>query len=263
MAEENKPADKPLQPIIIKKVKKVVGGHHGGAWKVAYADLMTAMMAFFLVMWLVTVMLSSQQRAEVADYFKYKPIFKIMRHSLVDARAQRGGQLENAGSFHIDKKEKDLVMITMRELRDKLKAMVETNLADLKNQLEVQISDKGVTFELRDAPRSPMFVLGGKELTDQSKRVLRAVSDVVKGYGNKISVEGFTDTLEFAPQIASNWELSVAWASAARQEIEAHGIEKERFLFIAGYGSTKLLLKELPQDHRNRRIVITIFYPAY
>jgi flagellar motor protein MotB len=93
--------------------------------------------------------------------------------------------------------------------------------------------------------------------------VLRAVSDVVKGYGNKISVEGFTDTLEFAPQIASNWELSVAWASAARQEIEAHGIEKERFLFIAGYGSTKLLLKELPQDHRNRRIVITIFYPAY
>lgn len=249
--------------IIIKKVKKGGhGGHHGGSWKVAYADFVTAMMAFFLLLWLIT-MSSPEKRAKVATYFKSFSLFEKSGTSMM--LDQPGGAVgESGGSFKLDKdmgKGGSDVSPTPEGVKEQLKQAIETRLSDVKDQVLVDVFEGGVKIELTDKEGKTMFPLGGSELTPQARRILKVIIENFKDSNNKIAIEGHTDALSYSSGRYTNWELSTERASAARKELEAYGLNPDRLSRVAGYAATAPLVRDNPSDPRNRRISILLLYP--
>ncbi|NTU42571.1 MAG: OmpA family protein [Nitrospirales bacterium] len=257
--------------IIIKKVKKNDhGGSHGGSWKVAYADFVTAMMAFFLLLWLIT-MVAPEKKARVSSYFKSFTIFeKAGSSSMFDNPGAVAG--DSGGSF--GKVEKDLgkgVTDTMaspgknnpspESVKKGLKKDIEAKLADVKDQILVDVFEGGVRIQITDKDGQTMFPLGDSALTPQAKKILEVIAGNVKGMNNKIAIEGHTDALSYATNKYTNWELSTERASAARKELEQNGLSPDRLSRVAGYAATDPLIKENPNDPRNRRISIILLFP--
>ncbi len=246
------------QKIIIKKVKKGGhGGHHGGSWKVAYADFVTAMMAFFLLLWLIT-MVAPEKRARVASYFKSFTIFDKAGSSMM--LDQPGGLTGIPGGKFSQLEQKmgkgSSDVPTLHEIKERLKHEVEAKLADVKDQVMVDIVEGNVRIELVDKDGSTMFPLGGAELTSEAKKILRVIADNIADSSRKIIIEGHTDALSYSSSRYTNWELSTDRASAARKELENNGLNPDRLLRVAGYAATVPLIKEDPNDPRNRRISI-------
>ncbi|HRT62459.1 MAG TPA: flagellar motor protein MotB [Syntrophales bacterium] len=234
------------EKIIIKKVKKrVFHSTHGGQWKVAYADFVTAMMAFFLLLWLLS-MVSQEKRAVLAEYFKHFSIFQESGMSILDGKA-----------FVMED------FITRPEIRpeefgNKLKRNVEEKLKDMKDQVLVDVIEGGVRIQIVDKEGNPMFRLGSAEPTVKAKEVLALIYENVKDMKQKIAIEGHTDAAPFRGDQITNWELATSRASAARRELEQHGIEPSRIARVVGYADQELLIKEDPRDARNRRISIIL-----
>ena len=253
--------------IIVKRPKKGAhGGAHGGSWKVAYADFVTALMAFFLLMWLVT-MVSPEKRARVANYFKHfaifekggksflehKPGMQIMNDLMEeDAGASSGQGVEEGGSGEALSGEK--------QFRERFERDMATLLADLKDQVLVRAFDGGVRIELTDKTGSPMFLSGRSDLTPQARKVLQVIAQDIRGTTVRIAVEGHTDAAGNAYGAATNWELSTLRASAARRELERAGFDPARFGMVAGYAATRPLVREDPMDARNRRVSLVLFF---
>ncbi|HOW43253.1 MAG TPA: OmpA family protein [Candidatus Omnitrophota bacterium] len=248
-------------PIIVKRVKKVVGGHHGGAWKVAYADLMTAMMAFFLVMWLVTTMLTGEKRSEIAGYFKYRAIFQKLGQTIFDEKGNLRGNRKQPGLFHSSTQTRLTFVVSASDLRDKLRKTIEHKLGDLKEQVQVTLTEEGVRIDIMDNQGKPLFQLGSSELNPNSKVILKALSENLNETDNKLVIEGHTDALEFPSSVYTNWELSTARASSARLELEKSGLDIRRISMVAGFAATRPVIKADPEDPRNRRISIVVLYP--
>jgi chemotaxis protein MotB len=232
--------------VIIKKVKKRDFNYtHGGQWKVAYADFVTAMMAFFLLMWLIA-MISPEKRAVLAEYFKNFSIFQESGTSVIDGKA-----------FVME----DLITrpeIRPEEFGNKFKRAVEEKLKDMKDQVLVDVIDGGVRIQIVDKEGNTMFPLGSAEPTPKAKEVLALIYENVKDMKQKIAIEGHTDAAPFRGDQITNWELSTARASAARREFEQHGIEPSRIARVVGYANQELLVKEDPRDPKNRRISIIL-----
>ncbi|MEW6667082.1 MAG: flagellar motor protein MotB [Thermodesulfobacteriota bacterium] len=249
--------------IIIKKVrKKGHGGSHGGSWKVAYADFVTAMMAFFLLLWLVS-MVAPEKKARVSHYFKSFSVFDKSGESVVGGSPP--GQL-GTGSAPIPE------LVANDEIRgagtgpaegqgmyDKVSKDIEESLPEFKDQVMVSPFDGGVRIELIEKAGSPMFPSGSNELTPEGKKILKGIAETLKANGDKIAVEGHTDAKGYASGLHGNWELSTERASAARRELEGNGLAPERLIRIAGYAATQPLIQEHPNDPRNRRITIVQF----
>jgi len=267
------------KPVIIKKVKKVTGGGaHGGSWKVAYADFVTAMMAFFLLMWLIN-MVSPEKKAKLSYYFKYYSIFDKGGWSLIaegkgalrDA-AGTDEQLSKIPQLDTDKrpptpgegtadaqKQVKVGDVERQKLKQELKREIEKKLGALKNQVSVTVHKKDVRIEIMDAEGRPIFPLGSAELNPNGKSILAVLSEKLKTLGNKISIEGHTDAVSFAPgKKMTNWELSTERGNTARRFLETAGIYPERMAMVVGYADTKPLIKEDPNDPRNRRICVVI-----
>jgi chemotaxis protein MotB len=248
--------------VIIKVVKKkVVGGHHGGSWKVAYADFVTAMMAFFLLMWLIT-MVAPERRARVATYFKHFSIFEKSGSSFMEKNEailnESGGEITIPKEFfHAPGKG-----ITPQELHEKLRQETENRLAEVKDQVMVEVFDGGVRIQLVDKTGQPVFPLGKSSLTPVGRKMLEVVADGIKDVPNKIAIEGHTDALTYSSSRYTNWELSTERASAARKELETFGVDPDRLAQVSGYAATQPLIRENPNDPRNRRISIIIQYPS-
>jgi chemotaxis protein MotB len=263
--------------IIIKRVKKVKGGGHGGSWKVAYADFMTAMMAFFLLLWLLS-MVSEAQKAAVSEYFQKYSIFKESGTSAITAKSAKITDpqfLNEAGS----EKNSRYTGQRIRELSDSLKhkkikqgsidakdeesvkkirASVDEKMAGLRDQILVDVIEGGIRIQIIDTEGSVMFHLGSAQPTPRAKAILKLVSTNIKEMPGRIVVEGHTDSAPFKKGQITNWELSTSRASAARKELEENGVDASRIARVVGYADTELLMPLDSLDPRNRRISIIV-----
>ncbi|MBN1614936.1 MAG: OmpA family protein [Deltaproteobacteria bacterium] len=249
-------------PIIIKRIRK--NRHHeahGGSWKVAYADFVTAMMAFFLLLWLLS-MVSTEKRIAVSEYFKNYTIFQ-------EISAGGSRSFMNASTHVFDKKGTGPAKITKasaqeivatEEMVKKLKSAVDEKLKSMSNQVLVDVVDDGVRIQIVDADGSLMFQLGSAEPTERARAIIKLVSENIRERTNRIVIEGHTDAAPFRGAQTTNWELSTSRASAARRELEKNGVDPNQIAKVVGYADQELLIKENPKDPRNRRISITLLH---
>jgi chemotaxis protein MotB len=250
------------QKIIIKKViKSDEEESHGGQWKVAYADFVTALMAFFLMLWLIT-MIAPEKRARVASYFKHFTIFTQSGQSFMD---------KSSAVFNETGKSEEQVFkelqgsLTMKpeEFKETLKNAIEGKLGDIEDQILVDAFEGGVRIQLVDKEGKAMFDLGSSKPTPIALRILQVIADNIKSMPNPLAVEGHTDSLMYSSTYYSNWELSTERALTARKELEQYGVDPNRLTRVAGYADTVPLNKENTKDPRNRRISIILMFPTH
>ncbi|MFA6149254.1 MAG: flagellar motor protein MotB [bacterium] len=252
--------------VIIKRVKKRgEEGGHGGSWKVAYADFVTAMMAFFLLMWLVT-MVAPEKRISVATYFKHFTIFEKSGSSFMEKNAaivsETGGEISVPKEFNEGGKKEVNLEVSREQLQEKLRSTMEKQLADVKDQVIVEVFEGGVRIQLVDKEGREVFSLGSAEPTQIARKIFHVIAGSIKDVPNKIAIEGHTDALTYASSRYTNWELSTERASAARKELEANGLDTGRLARVSGFAATEPLIKGDPNDPRNRRISIILQYTA-
>lgn len=247
--------------VVIKRVRKNThGGAHGGSWKVAYADFVTAMMAFFLLLWLIS-MVSPEKKAKVSQYFKHFSVFEKSGSSIMESHppGNLGTGAAPIPELASDDERQAPSVPPEASSPERLKKEIENQLQDFKDQIVVSGFDGGIRIELVEKDGSPMFPSAGTELTPEGKRILGVITENIKGGKAKVAVEGHTDAKGFASRQYSNWELSTERASAARKELEKNGLAPERLVRIAGYAATQPLIKDDPHDPKNRRITILLF----
>ena len=247
------------QPIIIKKKKKKHAEPHSGAWKVAYADFVTALMAFFLVLWLLA-MVAPEKRDALAEYMKNYSVFQPSGTSFMDKTSQVLNQPDKG--FRVSPQDLSKGSggggLTSEELVKKLKKAIEEKLTSVRNQVLVDIVEGGVRIQIVDAEGGMMFPSGSSEPTQKAKDILKLVAENIQSVSNRIAIEGHTDAAPFKNAQTTNWELSTARASAARRELERNDIESSKIARVVGYADQELLVKEDPKDPRNRRISIIL-----
>ncbi len=248
------------RPVIFKKAKKKRHAeHHGGSWKVAYADFVTAMMAFFLLLWLVT-MVSPEKRLAVSEYFKYFNVFKLQQttggQSFMD-RSKGFSDLRGNGSTFV-RKGSSTGTFSPTDMVERLKLAIETKLKPFSDQILVDVVQGGVRIQIVDIEGSMMFPLGSAEPSEKAREILRLVSENIRDTENKIAVEGHTDGTPYRGNAVTNWELSTARASSARKQLEENGIGPERIARVVGFADQELLIPVNPRDPRNRRISIIL-----
>ena len=247
--------------IIIKRVVK--GRHnegsHGGAWKVAYADFVTALMAFFLLMWLIT-MVSPEKRARVAAYFKHFTIFQESGESFMQKSSQVFDEAGEA-TKRVPNEITGTYNVNTGEFKMMIGKAVEEKLSDIKDQIMVNVFDGGIRIELLDQEGNPMFDLGSSSPTPLGKRVLAVIGESIAHIPNQVAVEGHTDSVGFKKANYSNWDLSTERALAAQKELEKNGLDPRHITKVAGYADTEPLIKEDPKDSRNRRISVVLLFP--
>lgn len=273
---------KKLQPIIIKRVKK--GGHvaHGGAWKIAYADFVTAMMAFFLLMWLLGST-SEGDKKGLSDYFQ-SPLKVAMQggsgagasQSLIngggndltqsagqarrgdgsDARARRmSGDQTKAARAKMDAQK-------LGELSAKISALITNNpkLAEFSEQIKLTITPDGLQIQIVDDQNRPMFDSGGAVVNPYMREILQEIGLALVDIDNKLSLDGHTDQTPYGsgPRGYSNWELSADRANASRRELVGVGMPDDKVARVVGLASSILLDESNPRSPANRRISITV-----
>lgn len=260
------------QPIIVKKIKKGGHGHHGGAWKVAYADFVTAMMAFFLLMWLLASSSPEQQQA-ISDYFQNpSPVFGpggsstsvIDLGSSVDVPAMKlgkNGEPMSNSQQNVEQMAEQLEQQRLEQLKMQLEYAIDKNpeLKGFRQQMVIEMTDEGLRIQLLDEQNRPMFDLGSAKLKPYMNKILHVVAKVINAVPNKVSITGHTDARPYPGQRGyTNWELSSDRANASRRELLAGGMNPDRIGRVEGLSSSALLHKDKPYDPRNRRISITV-----
>ena len=261
-------------PIIVKKVTVVAGGHHGGAWKVAYADFVTAMMAFFLLMWLLGAT-TEKQRKGIADYFT--PTLVKMKEGSAGSNGLLGGSsITDADNYpnragQTGTKSMTIPRDTTGGPKDgggKIKRMQETlqkkldksdAMRRLARQVKMVDTTEGVRIDLVDDAQFAMFRLGTTVLTPEATELLMAIGQTIAPEAGTVTIRGHTDAVPYRPgQMANNWSLSAGRAEATRQSLMKNGITEDRFRRIEGVADRELLIADNPHDPRNRRISIVV-----
>ena len=255
------------RPIIVKKTRKKHAEHHGGSWKVAYADFVTAMMAFFLLMWLLS-MASPEKRAAVSQYFKNFDVFNIGASSSGRSFMSGSKQAIDSGESmskpdrQVKRDSRAKVQsLSPEDLSERLKNAINEQLRSVRNQVLVDITEEGVRIQIVDAEGSPMFSSGSASPMQKAQDILQLVAENIIDIPNRIVIEGHTDAAPFRSGQITNWELSTDRASSARRILEANGIEPERIARVVGYADQELYIKLDPYDPRNRRISIILQKP--
>lgn len=242
--------------IIIKKKKRGHHDAHGGSWKVAYADFVTAMMALFLLLWLLS-MVSEEKRVVLSDFFKHFSVFESGQSFMPGSRhAMKETGLEFGTSKNI--RVRGMQEAPAEFLKKKIEEELEQKLKDIKDQVMVEVVEGGLKIQIVDNTGKPIFNLGSDKPTDRAKEILQIVSSHLKELPNKMIIEGHTDSAMFKTGEISNWELSTSRASSARRELEANGIDPGRFEKIVGFADKQLFVKDDPFDPRNRRISLLV-----
>jgi len=279
-------------PIIIKKIKKGGhGGHHGGAWKVAYADFVTAMMAFFLLMWLINTT-SPEQKRGIADYFAPASVSEttsgsggILGGSSLSTSGSKGSgskdviqalapeappnvtdtgqsqnQSQNASQGTQEKADDAELSSAAQSLRQAMQDMPE--LAELSKQIIVDQTPEGLRIQLVDQEGRSMFKEGSAEPNDRAKVLLQAVARVVNKLPNRITIAGHTSASADGAKPASDWALSSARADASRQILQSAGVDADRIYQVAGKAASDPLYPDDPLLPGNRRITIVLLREA-
>ncbi|HPI91867.1 MAG TPA: OmpA family protein [Deltaproteobacteria bacterium] len=245
------------QPVIIKKYNKKGGGAHGGSWKVAYADFVTAMMAFFLLMWLLN-MTSAQKKIQLSNYFQNYSIFEKGGGAAVATKQDAPGE----GMFDIGRGIKSAPPKTIMagDLADKIKKQVEENFKEYRDRVFIFDDNGNLRIEIVDTIGTSFFDAGGTDLSPSGKSLLKGLVPALKDMDRKIIIEGHTDSMAYKDKGYTNWELSTQRASAARMVLEKNGVPQNQIEMVAGYADTKPFIKSNPADPKNRRISIVVDY---
>ena len=274
-------SDDTQQPIVVKKIKKTAAGSHGGAWKIAYADFVTAMMAFFMLMWL----LGSTTQADlqgIADYFQ-NPLKVSMAGGSGSGDSssiiQGGGKdltasvgQVKAGDVEAPRKTINLQKLKaeyermerqrLEGLKADLENMIDANptLKQFKNQLLLDLTSEGLRIQIVDEKNRPMFDSASSEVKPYTRVILREIGKVLNKVENHVSLSGHTDAQPFAGgnRDFSNWELSTNRSNSSRRELIAGGMIDSKVMRVVGLASTVLYDKQDAYNPINRRISIVI-----
>lgn len=241
--------DKDDKPRIIKKKCRLPhgAGHHGGAWKVAYADFVTAMMALFLVLWLLGAS-NSREKAVIAHYFREPGVFSGSRGII-----PQGGE-DKLGSGIIQAPTMETIHAHIKEGLAGLKDII-----SLEDQVPITITAEGIMIEMIDKEKQAFFELSSATVKPIMSKILKLIANEIKGTQNKLIIAGHTDARSFHnDSYYSNWELSAARALNTRRDLEEAGIRPERFEQVVGYADRKLRVPNDPLASENRRISILI-----
>ncbi len=238
--------DKPR--IITKKCRlHHGGGHHGGAWKVAYADFVTAMMALFLVLWLLGAS-NSKDKAVIAHYFREPGVFSGSRGVI-----PQGGE-DKLGSGIIQAPTMEVLHASIKESLAGLK-----DLASIEDQVPITITPEGILIEIIDKEKQAFFELNSANIKPIMRKIIQAIAKEIKDTPNKLVIAGHTDARGFHnDSFYSNWELSAARALNTRRDLEEFGLPSERFEQVVGYADRKLRVPADPLAAENRRISILV-----
>jgi chemotaxis protein MotB len=248
--------DQPV--IIVKKGGHGHGGHHGGAWKVAYADFVTAMMAFFLVMWIVGQ--SNPMKAGVAGYFRDPGVFE--RGTGGSAGIMPGAPkgitsptpTPNDTDIAVAKEVLEQAAQRMREAIEQL-----PDFAKIKDRVDIEVTSEGLRIELIDTANDSFFQVGSAMLHNDSKQLLGVIAGELGKIPNRVAVEGHTDGRAFAGKDGyGNWELSADRANAARRAMQESGLRPDQVDTVRGYADKRPRIADDPLDARNRRISIVV-----
>jgi chemotaxis protein MotB len=273
---------KKLQPIIVKRIKKGGHGHHGGAWKIAYADFVTAMMAFFLLMWLLGSTTEGDKKG-IADYFS-SPLKLALLSSgsgagdashLIKGGGQdltrttgqvKRGDIEakrDTVNLHALKQEQVRAEVArLEDLKKKVEQQIaaSSRVAALASQLRLDMIRDGLRIQIVDEQQRPMFASGSSVVQPYMRELLREIGQMLTDVPNRITLEGHTDALPFpgGDRGYSNWELSADRANASRRELVAGGLPDDRVLRIQGLASSQPFDAAQPNAPANRRISIIV-----
>ncbi|SDT91644.1 flagellar motor protein MotB [Halopseudomonas salegens] len=258
------------QPIIVKRISRKADGHHGGSWKIAFADFAVAMMAFFLVMWLLTTADETQLQM-ISGYFNDPINFDTSGSPFV---IDLGGTPEMGPEQSIrDQEATSLDAETIESLAEQLERMeLDLLLQELQNRIDtepvlqrfreqilLEITADGLRIQIVDAENRPMFTSGSARLQDYFEEILLALSDTIAKVENKISISGHTDAQPFTVRRDyGNWELSADRANAARRTLLAAGYPQEQIARVVGYADSAPFDADNPLNPINRRIEIVV-----
>lgn len=269
------------RPIIVKRVKKHASGHHGGAWKIAYADFVTAMMAFFLLMWLLSST-SGVDLKGIAEYFQTPLRVALMgggnsgdRSSVLKGGGQDitrtegqqkrsdAGELRKTINFKAAEAESARKeVVKLRDLKERIEGAIENSAAlkQFRKQMLLDITTEGLRIQIVDEYNRPMFASGSAQLQPYSRDILREIGKALNDVPNRISISGHTDAQAYSGGTKgySNWELSADRANAARRELIGGGLGETRVLRVVGLSSAVLFDPDNPLNPMNRRISIIV-----
>lgn len=277
--------EKSEQTIVIKRVKKTAAGHHGGSWKIAFADFALALMAFFLVLWLIEST-TDLEKMVIAGYFSDpralanegdggtpyvldlggRPL-NVANQGLNLALVQEDQEQFVEPSDELENPElAELARLRQVELLESARGQIEEVVAGnqsfewFSESATMEITEDGLSIQIVDRGNRPIFDIGSSQMRPYARQILWSLAEILRGLPNKISVYGHTDSVPFGDNGGeyTNWELSSDRANAARRALVEGGLEYERFAQIVGMGSSLPLLEENPEDPGNRRLVIMV-----
>jgi chemotaxis protein MotB len=252
----SKPAGK---IIVVKKVKKAHGGHHGGSWKVAYADFVTAMMAFFMVMWILGM--DQQLRQAIEGYFS-NPVGYKKGYSGGATPISSGASPATVKTNAVFLASREYQRKRFDEVANQLKTKMDSvaQIGSLRAKVQIIVTDAGLRIELIESGTGDaLFPLGSSQLTTEGRNTLIVIAEELARLENPISIEGHTDAAPFPPGAKfTNWELSNARANAARRVLEATAISVGRIAEVTGYADRQLRNPQNPRDPSNRRISLLL-----
>jgi chemotaxis protein MotB len=291
-------ADELSRPIIVKRIKKVAGGHHGGAWKIAYADFVTAMMAFFLLMWLLGSVDGGTLQG-ISEYFK-TPVKVALQGGSKSGDSKvviSGGGLDITskegqtarsdsppGENEAQSEQKKFESLTesqkkaaiklqqaeeatkLKVMREKLKNQIDNSprLKKYQNQLRIDVTDEGLRVLITDEANRPMFGNASADMQPYAQEIIKAIAPTFNELPNTISISGHTDGMPYANSNGTytNWELSADRANAARRVLLAGGLKQDHLLRVTGLADAVLLDSTDPMNPINRRISIILLNKA-
>ena len=270
-------SEKEERPIIVKRRARSAHGHHGGAWKIAYADFMTAMMAFFLLMWLLSSA-TSKELTGIAEYFR-TPLMVALSggHNAADnsgvipgggpdttrtdGQKSRGDQARSRQAMSAELAERAEAQ-RLRELKARIEKAIENNptLKQFRKQLLIDVTTEGLRIQIVDDQNRPMFANASAQVQPYMRDILREIGKSLNDMPNRISLSGHTDATAYAQgdKSYSNWELSADRANASRRELIAGGLDGEKVLRVVGLASTVPLDRDNAYNPINRRISIIV-----
>ena len=277
--------EKSEQTIVIRRIKKSGGGHHGGAWKIAFADFALALMAFFLVLWLIEST-TDLEKMVIAGYFSEprslansgdggtpyvldlggRPL-SVANQGLNLALVQEDQDQNVESTQDLENSEAiEVARLRQIEMLDSVRGQIEELVAGnqefewFSDSASIELTEDGLSIQITDRDNRPVFNMGSSDLMPYARQVLWSMAQILNEVPNKISIYGHTDSVPFGANGGeyTNWELSSDRANSARRALVEGGLPYEKFAQIIGMGSSMPLLEDNPEDHANRRIVIMV-----
>jgi len=254
-------SEKSTPPVRIVIKKKGHGGHHGGAWKVAYADFVTAMMALFIVLWIVGQ--SNAVKTAISMYFTNPNVFSG-GSGILEGQPNTSPKAEIMPKPESSQKDKSQEEIEkLRVEAKKIEGMVSSNPAfeKFKDKVEITITKDGMRIELIEDSKGLFFDIGSAKLKPEAVKLLKLVAAEIGKLPNNVVIEGYTDARPYVTPGYSNWELSADRANTARKLLEENGLRKDQITEVRGYADRHLRQPDKPLDFSNRRVNILVALP--